>query len=87
MDNEIDDAEVALSKELISLMKADSTNIDSCKVLVLIVKDIERIADLENELETLKQLIKFNNENQNSNEIKKNQIKILIDAGKKDIFR
>ncbi len=46
MDNEIDDAEVALSKELISLMKADSTNIDSCKSLVLIVKDIERIADL-----------------------------------------
>ena len=46
MDNEIDNAEVALSKELISLMKADSTNIDSCKSLVLIVKDIERIADL-----------------------------------------
>ena len=46
MDNEIDNAEVALSKELINLMKADSTNIDSCKSLVLIVKDIERIADL-----------------------------------------
>ena len=46
MDYEIDNAEVALSKELINLMKADSTNIDSCKSLVLIVKDIERIADL-----------------------------------------
>ena len=46
MDNEIDNAEVALSKELINLMKADSTNIDSCKSLVLIVKDIERIAYL-----------------------------------------